>query len=58
MKTGQTNKAIQEQPERKGERKAFMYPANREYPKAVTVWAFSQEEADKEYQKIVKGANI
>lgn len=57
MKT-EPNKMIKEQPERKGERKAFMYPANKEYPQPVTIWAFSQEEADKEYQKIVKGAKL
>ena len=58
METPKANKMVSKQPERTGERKAFMFPANKTYPVPVTVWTFTQEEADIEYQKIVKGGKV
>lgn len=46
------NKMVNEAPKRDG-LIAFMFPANSQYSKTVTVWAKTKEEAEAEYKKII-----
>lgn len=56
--TPKKHKAITEAPSKKAEGAYFMFPANKEHPEAVTVFACTQAEAEVEYRKIISSAKI